>query len=153
VAGWIAFLLAGRSLLGGCSPCVASAVFPGPWLLAFVEVLRFDFAVAVFRFDALFLAISPLRGCGKIGTGTFATTDFPRFSRFPLGAPSRFSQPLPLQPCRLRWERRHFNTVDDSVKLSSCTHLSPELTNANQPNGTNRLTTWPIGTARIGLIG
>ena len=29
---------------------------------------------------------STLRGCEKIGTGTFATTDFPRFSRFPLGA-------------------------------------------------------------------
>ena len=38
--------------------------------------------------------IVSLRGCGKIGTGTFATADFPGFSTFPLGASPIFSQPL-----------------------------------------------------------
>jgi hypothetical protein len=33
-----------------------------------------------------------LRGCEKIGTGTFATTDFPRFSGFSLGASPIFSK-------------------------------------------------------------
>jgi hypothetical protein len=33
------------------------------------------------------------RRCEKIGTGTFATTDFPRFSGFSLGASPIFSQP------------------------------------------------------------
>jgi hypothetical protein len=36
----------------------------------------------------------PLRGCEKIGTGTFATTDFQGFSPFRLGASPIFSQPL-----------------------------------------------------------
>ena len=34
-----------------------------------------------------------LRGCEKIGTGTFVTTDFPRFSWFSLGASPIYSQP------------------------------------------------------------
>jgi hypothetical protein len=36
---------------------------------------------------------STYRGCEKIGTGTFATTDFPRVSGFSLGASPIFSQP------------------------------------------------------------
>jgi hypothetical protein len=39
-------------------------------------------------------------GCEKIGTGTFATADFPGFSPFPLGASPIFSQPQGEQPRR-----------------------------------------------------
>jgi hypothetical protein len=40
-----------------------------------------------------------LRGCEKIGTGTFATTDFPEFSPFRLEASPIFSQPLRESTC------------------------------------------------------
>jgi hypothetical protein len=65
VAGSVVLSLAGRFLLGGFPACAARAVFLAPRLLALVEVLRFDFLVAVFRFAPLFLAILPfpLRPC------------------------------------------------------------------------------------------
>lgn len=59
VAGSVAFFSAGRFLLGGISACAARAVFLGPWLLALLEVPRFESVVAVFRFAPFFLATLP----------------------------------------------------------------------------------------------
>jgi hypothetical protein len=43
------------------------------------------------------MGVPAQRGCEKIGTGTFATADFPGFLPFPLGASPIFSQPQPVQ--------------------------------------------------------
>jgi hypothetical protein len=62
---------------------------------------RFVYAVWVGPHDAAV----PRRGCEKIGTGTFATSDFPGFSLFPLGASPIFSQPqsVELLPDDMGW--------------------------------------------------
>jgi hypothetical protein len=41
----------------------------------------------------LIASATAVRGCERIGTGTFATADFPAFSPFRLGASPIFSQP------------------------------------------------------------
>jgi hypothetical protein len=80
----------------GCQPAVQISVAQAASLRCPRLVrarFRTDSRCRLHRWSVRF-SVFYLRGCGKIGTGTFATADFPVFSPFSLGASPIFSQPL-----------------------------------------------------------
>jgi hypothetical protein len=81
-----------------------------------------------------------LRGCEKIGTGTFATADFPGFSWFRLGASPIFSQPLPVR-ARITPFQRFF-----SVSVPENRQETHDKSRTKRPNGANPLRATGHGT-------